>query len=135
MSESIQLLTKRTVRSSLAQTTNLPRSHEDYITHVSNEIEDRLTKKLSQEFGRTENRILGALSQFDEFLLNLLIQGHSGSTPKTSGNARGTNPGMNENDSQSDLHPQAKVSQSQTMQISGPDDRYDRYSLVALNLA
>ena len=28
------------------------------------------TKKLSQEFSRTESRILGALSKLDEFLLN-----------------------------------------------------------------
>ena len=36
-------------RSNLAQNSNVPRSQEDYITQVSEEIEGRVTKKLSQE--------------------------------------------------------------------------------------
>ena len=48
-------------RSDLAQKSNVPRSQENYITHVSEEIEGKVTKKMSQEFTRTENRILGAL--------------------------------------------------------------------------
>ena len=111
----------------MARNTNVPRSQEDYITQVSEQIEGRVTKKVSHEFSRTENRILSALSRLDEFLLNPLIQGHSGSTPETSRNALGTNQGTNENDSQSDPYPETRVSQSQIMQNSGPDDRYDRY--------
>ena len=65
-------------RSNLAQNSNVPRSQEDYITQVSQEIEGRVTKKLSQEFSRTENRILEALSRLDD---NPLIQGQSGTTP------------------------------------------------------
>ena len=49
-------------RSNLAQNSNSPRSQEDYISHVSEEIEGKVTKKLSKEFSRTQNRILGALS-------------------------------------------------------------------------
>ena len=45
-------------RSNLASNSNVPRSQEDYITQVSEEIEGRVTKKLSQEFSRTENRII-----------------------------------------------------------------------------
>ena len=86
-------------RSNLAQNTNVPRSREDYITQFSKEIEGRLTKKLSKEFSRTESRILGALSQLDEFFLSPLIQGHSGSVPETSRNTLGTNQGTNEDDS------------------------------------
>ena len=41
-------------RSNLTQNSNVPRSQEDYITQVSEEIEGRVTKKLSQEFSRTE---------------------------------------------------------------------------------
>ena len=66
-------------RSNMAQHTNVRRSQNDYITEVSEEIEGRVTKKLSKEFSRTESRVLGALSRLDEFLLNPLIQGHSGS--------------------------------------------------------
>ena len=53
---------------------------------VSEEIEGRVTKKLSQEFSKRENRILGALSPVDDFLMNPLIQGHSGTAPETSRN-------------------------------------------------
>ena len=53
-------------RSNLAQSSNVPRSQEDYITQVFEEIEGRVTKKLLQEFSRTENRILGALVRLDD---------------------------------------------------------------------
>ena len=43
---------------------------QDYISQVSEEIEGRITKKLSKEFNKTESRILGALSKLDEFLPN-----------------------------------------------------------------
>ena len=81
--------------SSVSQNTNVSRSQEDYITQISEDFESRVTKKLSQEFSRTENRILGAVSRLDEFLLNPLIQGHSGSAPETSQIALGTNQGTN----------------------------------------
>ena len=79
--------------SNLAQNANVPRSKEDYISQVFEEIEGKVTKKLSQEFSKTENRILGALSLLDGFLMNPLIQSHSGTTPETSRNAHGTNQG------------------------------------------
>ena len=109
----------------MAQNSNVPRSHENYITHVSEEIEGRVTKKLSQEFSRTENRILGTLSLLDDFLMNPLIQGHSGTAPETSRNAYGTNQGTNEDESQSDPHPEASIFRSQTTQNSGPEDGHD----------
>ena len=94
-------------RSNLAQNSTAPRSQEDYITQVSEEIEGRVTKKLSQEFSRTENRILGALARLDDFLMNPLLQGHSGIIPQTSRNVLSINQGTNEDDSQSDPHPEA----------------------------
>ena len=115
-------------RSNLAQNTTVPRSQEDYITQVFEEIEGRVTNKLSKEFSRTENRTLSALSRLDEFLLNPLILGHSGSAPETSRKALGTNQGTNEDDSESDPHPEASVSQSQITENSGPDDGYDSYA-------
>ena len=71
----------------LTQNSNVPRSQEDYITQASEEIESRVTKKLSKEFSRTENRTLGALSRLDHFLMDLLVHGHSRTTPETSPNA------------------------------------------------
>ena len=40
-----------------------PELTQDYISQVSEEIEGRVTKKLSKEFNKTESRILGALSK------------------------------------------------------------------------
>ena len=92
----------------------------------SEEIEGRVTKKLSQEFSRTESRILGSLSRLDDFLQNPLIQGHFKTTPKRTRHAYGTYQGTNEGDYQSDPHPEASVSQSQTTRNSGPEDPHDR---------
>ena len=47
-----------------------PELTQDYISQVSEEIEGRVTKKLSNEYNKTESRMLGALSKLDEFLLN-----------------------------------------------------------------
>ena len=69
-------------KSNLAQDSNVPRSQEDYITQVPEEIEGRVTRKLSQDFSRTENRILGELGRLNEFLMNPLLQGHSGDVPE-----------------------------------------------------
>ena len=77
--------------SNLAQNSNVPRSQEDTITQVSEKIDERVTKKLSQEFSRRETWILGALSRLDDFVMNPLIQGHSGTAPETFRNAYGTN--------------------------------------------
>ena len=57
-----------------------PELTQDYISQVSEEIEGRVTKKLSKEFNKTESHILGALSKLDEFLLNpqgSVVQGAS----------------------------------------------------------
>ena len=83
-------------RNNLAKDLNVPRSQEDYITQVSEEIEGRVTKKLLQEFSRTENRILGALVRLDDFLMNPLIQGHSGTARDTSRNVFSISQGTNE---------------------------------------
>ena len=112
-------------RSHLAQNSNAPRSQEDYLTQVSEEIEGRVTKRLSKEFSRTENHILGALARLDDFLMNPLLQGHSGATPEASRNPLSTNQGTNEDDSQNDPHPEAGLFHSQITQNSGPEDGHD----------
>ena len=116
-------------KSNLAQNSNVPGSQEDYITQVSEEIEGKVTKKLSQEFSRTENRILGALSRLDDFLMNPLIQCDSETAAETSRNASGTNQGTNNDDSQSDLHPEAGIFQSQTTRNSGPEYGHDNIQI------
>ena len=114
-------------RSNLAQNSNAPRSQEDYITQVSEEIEGRVTKRLSKEFSRTENRILGALARLDDFFMNPLLQGHSGATPEASRNPLSTRQGTNEDDSQNDPHPEAGLFHSQITQNSGPEEGYDSW--------
>ena len=113
-------------RSNLAQNSSAPRSQEDYITQVSEEIEGRVTKRLSKEFSRKENRILGALARLDDILMNPLLQGHSGTTPEPSWNALSTSQGTNEDDSQNDPRPEAGFFHGQTTQNSGPEDGHDK---------
>ena len=112
-------------RSNLAENSNVPRSQEDYVTQVFEEIEGRVNKKLSQEFSRTENRTLGALASLDDFFRNPMFQGHSGTAPETSRNAFGTSQGTNEDNSQSDPHLQTGIFIDQTTQNSGPEDGHD----------
>ena len=112
-------------RRNLEQNSFVPRSQEDYNAQVSEEIEEGVTKKLSQEFSRTENRILGALARLDDFFMHPLIQGHSGGARETSWNAFGVNQGTNEDDSQSDPHPQAGLFHNQTTRNSDPEDGHD----------
>ena len=83
-------------RNGRSRNTSVPRINEEYITQVSEEIEGRLTKELSQEFSRTESRILGALSKLDEFLLNQQIRTHSETVPRKFRNTNVENQGTNE---------------------------------------
>ena len=95
--------------------------NEEHITQVSEEIEDRVTKKLSQRYSSTESRILDALSRLDEFLVNQQIRTHSGTVAETFRNTNVDNQGTNDDDSQSDPHPEAGLFRSQTTQNSGPE--------------
>ena len=108
-------------RNGQSRNTSVPRLNEEYITQLSEEIEGRVSKKLSQEFSRTESRILGALSKLDEFLLNQQIRMHPGTVPETFRNTNVGNQGTNEDDSMSDLHPEAGLFRSQTTQNSGQE--------------
>ena len=58
------------IRSSRGQNALDPELTQDYISQVSEEIEGKVTKKLSKEFSKKESHILGALSKLDEVLLN-----------------------------------------------------------------
>ena len=73
-------------RSNLARNSSAPRSQEDYITQVSEGIEGRVTKRLSKEFSRRENRILGALARLDDFFYEPTttrwLLNHSGAHPE-----------------------------------------------------
>ena len=64
---------------------------QEYITHVSEEIEVSVTKKLSHESSRMDSRILGAFSKLDEFLLNPQVRTYSVAAPGTSRNNKSEN--------------------------------------------
>ena len=83
--------TPESTRHSRAQNTLDPESTQDYISHFSEEIEGRVTRKLSKEFSRTESRILAALSKLDEFLLNPQVRTCSVAVPGTSRNNNSEN--------------------------------------------
>ena len=80
---------------------------------------------MSQEFSRTENRILGALARLDDFLTNPLIQGHSGTALETSRNVLSISQGTKKDDSQRNPHPEAGLFNNQMAQNSGPEDHDD----------
>ena len=78
--------TSENTRSSQSQNTLNPEMAQEYISQVSEEIEERVTKKLSKEFSWTESRILGALSKLDELLLNPQVRTRSVAVLGTSRN-------------------------------------------------
>ena len=119
-------------RNGQSRNTSVPRINEEYITQVSEEIEGRITKKLSQEFNRIESRISDALSKLDEFLSNQQIQTHSKTVPGTFRNTNVENQGTNEDDSQSDPHPEAGIFRGQTTQNSGPKECRDTITCRAI---
>ena len=109
----MQLITRKIVRKiSPGTNTSFAKTQEDFNTQVSEEPEVKITNKMSKGFIRTEERILGALSRLDEFLLNPLFQGSSGSVPETSRNTLNPKQGSIEDDSQVDRHPEARIPQS-----------------------
>ena len=112
-------------RNGQSQNTSVPRTNEEFITQVSEEIEGTVTKKLSQEYIRTESRILGVVSKIDEFLLNQQIRTHSGTVPETFRNTNVGNQGTTVYDSRSNPHPEAGIFRGQTTQNLGPNDCRD----------
>ena len=78
--------TPENTRNTQSQNTVDPETAQEYVSQVSEEIEGRVTKKLSKEISPTESRILGALSKLDEFLLNPQVRTCSAAVPGTSRN-------------------------------------------------
>ena len=113
-------------RNGQSRNTSVPRINEEYITQLSEEIEGRVSKKLSQEFNRIESRISDALSKLDEFLLNQQITTHSETVPGTFQNTNAENQGTNEDNSQRDPHPEAGIFCGQNAQNSDLEDCCDR---------
>ena len=107
-------------RSSRGQTALDPELTQDYISQVSEEIEGRVTKKLSKEFSKTESRILGALSKLDEFLLNPQVRTCSVAVQGTSGNANSENREIHGDRSLDDPYPEVGYFLHHSGQLNSP---------------
>ena len=112
--------TPESTRSGRTQNILDPELTQDYISHVSEEIEGRVTKKLSKEFSRTESRILGALSKLDEFLLNPQVWTCSVAVPGTSRSSNLENQGANEDRPSDDPGPEVEFSSPHSGEETDP---------------
>ena len=102
--------TPESTRSGRTQNILDPQLTQNYISQVSEEIEGRVTKKLSKEFSRTESRILAALSKLDEFLLNPQVRTCSLAVPGTSRSSNLENQGTDEDRPSDDPGPEVEFS-------------------------
>ena len=84
------------------------RNNKEYITQVSEKIEDRVKINLSQQLSRTESCILGVLPKLDEFLLNPQIRTLSGTVPGTCRKNDVESQTPTEGGSQNDSHPEVE---------------------------
>ena len=98
-----------------------PELTQDYISQVSEEIEGKVTKKLSKEFNKTESRILGALSKLDEFLLNPQVRTCSVTSHGTSRNSNSENRETHEDRSSNDPYPEVGYFPHNSGQLNSPE--------------
>ena len=128
--------TPESTRSGRTQSILDPELTQDYISQVSEEIEGRVTKKLSKEFSRTESRILGALSKLDEFLLNSQVWTCSVAVPGTSRSSNLENQGTNEDRPSDDPGPEVEFSSPHFVAETNPhnDRSFSTRTCVVLPL-
>ena len=93
-----------------------PELTQEYISQVSEEIEGRVTKKLSKEFSKTESCILG-----DEFLLNPQVRTCSVAVQGTSGNANSENRETHGDRSSNDPYPEVGCFPRHSGQLNSPE--------------
>ena len=113
--------TLESTRNSRGQNTLDPELTQDYIFQVSEEIEGRVTKKLSKEISRTESGILGALSKLDEFLLNPQVRTYSVAVPATSRNSNWENRETTGDRSSHDPCPEVRYSSHHSGHLNSPE--------------
>ena len=108
-------------RSSRTQNVLDPELTQDYISQVSEEIEGRVTKKLSKDFSKTESRILGALSKLDELLLNPQVWTCSVALPGTSRINNSENRGTTGDGTSDDPYPEVGYFSHHSGQLYSPE--------------
>ena len=125
--------TPKSTRSWRTQNILDPEMTQDHIFQVSEEIEGRVTKKLSKEYSRTESRILGALSKLDEFLLNPQVRTCSVAVPGTSRSSNLENWGTNEDRPSDDPGPEVEFSSPHSGVETDPHSCESPLNLIALH--
>ena len=108
-------------RSSRGQNALDPELTQDYISQVSEEIEGRVTKKLSKEFSKTVSRILGALSKLDEFILNPQVRNCSVPVQGTSRNVISENRETHGDRSSNDPYPEVGYFPHHSGRLNSPE--------------
>ena len=126
--------TPANTRNSQSQNTLDPEMAQKYISQVSEEIEGRVTKKLSKAFSRTESRILGALSKLDEFLLNSQVRTCSVAVAVTSRNSDSENREPTGDRSPNDPSPEAMFSSHHSGNLDGSELEESHHNDVMLFL-
>ena len=108
-------------RSSRAQNVLDPESAQDYMSQVSEEFLGRVTKKLLEEFSKTESRILGVLSKLHELLLNPQVRTCSVAVPGTSRNNNSENRETTGDRSSDDRYPEVGYFSHLSGQLNSPE--------------
>ena len=105
---------------------------QDYISQVSEEIEGRVTKKLSKEFSKTESRILGAFSKLDEFLLNPQVRTCSVTVPGTFRNNNSGNRETTGDRSSDDPYPEAGYFSHHSGHLNSPETENEPHMMTGV---
>ena len=124
--------THESTRNSREKNTLDPESTQDYISQVSEAIESRVTKKFSQEFSKTESRILGALSKLDEFLLNPQVWTCSAAVPGRSRNNISKDRETTGDRSSDDLCPKVGYSSHYSGQLNMPEAENNPHTVTGV---
>ena len=124
--------TPKNTRNSQSQNTLHPEMAQEYIFQVSEEIEGRVTKKLSKEFSRTVSRLLGALSKLDDIPLNPQVRTCSVAVPGTSRNGDLGNRELTGDRSPNDRCPEAVLSSHRFGKLNGSELEETQHSLKFL---
>ena len=117
----VSIKTPESTRNSRAQNTLDPELTQEYSSQVSEEIEMRVTKKLSKEFSETETPILGAMSELDEFLLNPQVRTCSVAVPGISSDSSSENRETTGDRSPDDPCPEVRYSSRHSGHLIGPE--------------
>ena len=123
--------TPENTRNTESRNTIDPEMAQEYISQVFEEIEVRVTKKLSKEFSKTESRILGALSKLDELLLNPQVRTRSVAVPGPSRNSNSENRETTGDRSSDDPYPEVGYSSHHSGHLNSPEaEDYPHRSLT-----